>query len=187
MRRPRRGPGGVDRCQSWPFPARLASHHRGEHDDSPSVLSSVKDHPESYGRQPARQARTLGVAHLPHWWAVYHPAMALNDDEEAALRAELAAAQAMRGGGGDAPVIIEQLPERTAEVIAAEAAAAVVVIAAQADAEEQIIEARAEADGELAERVIAAEVKAEAAADDGGLSPDSSNWYFGRRKRRNQR
>lgn len=113
--------------------------------------------------------------------------MALSDDEEAALRAELAAARALQGSGDDAPVIVEQLPERTPETIAAEAAAAVQVIEAQADAEEQIIEARADADGELAERVIAAETKAAESADDGSLMPDSSNWYFGKRKRRNAR
>jgi len=103
--------------------------------------------------------------------------MALTDEEEAELRAELAAARASSDPpSGDAPVIIAPPPEPTPEVIHAQADAAVQVIQAEAAAAVKVTEAQTEQLDTLAE----AEQARAALQDDGGLglAPDRRHWYF---------
>lgn len=109
--------------------------------------------------------------------------MALTDDEEAELRAELAALRTPPDDG--APVVVQTTP--SPEQIAAAADAQVKVIEAQAAAEEQIIEARSEADAGYIEASTAADIERAVKIGDGAdphegiggiISPESDNWYF---------
>jgi len=112
--------------------------------------------------------------------------MALTDEEEAELRAELAALREGPSTGGADPetvVVVEAPPPPNVEVIAAEAEAAATIIAAQASADVKVIEAQTE----QTTAIVEAEVEAHRDDDDGSLlSPDSTHWYFTRKKRRDR-